>query len=171
MKTVIISYSRTGNNKLLAASLASELRAEHIQLDEAKPKGYFPIALDMLFNRTPKISTIDINVDNVDLLIFVSPVWMGHVASHMRGALAQFKGKLNNYMFVSLNGGGEPNSNLASELTKRVGKEPAEVFDLHITDLLPKDPKPELKEITAYKVTDEDVKKLARKVIDRLNVS
>ncbi|MCK4731406.1 MAG: flavodoxin family protein, partial [Methanophagales archaeon] len=55
MKVTVISYSLTGNNEALAASIASEISAEHIRITESKPRTNVTIALDMLFNRTPKV--------------------------------------------------------------------------------------------------------------------
>jgi hypothetical protein len=35
----------------------------------------------MLFNRTPKIDTVPAKLDVYDSVIYVGPVWMGHIAS------------------------------------------------------------------------------------------
>jgi len=169
MKIIIISYSLTGNNEALASSMAAELGAEHIRISEAKPRTYFTITLDMLFNRTPKVNPIADKVEDNDLVIFVGPVWMGQVAAPLRAYFKHLKGRLDQYAFVSISGGADgPNPKLAGELKKRVGKEPTAVIDLHIADLLPSDPKPTREDTSAYRLNDEDVRSLTDKIVKTL---
>jgi hypothetical protein len=107
-----------------------------------------------------------------DLIIFVGPVWMGNVAIPLRAYFQLLIDKLGQYAFVSISGGASgPNPRLASELKKRTGKEPAALIDLHIADLLPKDPKPTRKDTQSYHLTDRDVKNLADKVVKTLRES
>ena len=53
MKTVAISYSLTGNNQDLAASLATTLGADHVRITEPRSRTKTTIALDIMFRRTP----------------------------------------------------------------------------------------------------------------------
>ncbi|MFA5753367.1 MAG: hypothetical protein WC910_09885, partial [Bacteroidales bacterium] len=57
MKTVVISYSRTGNNQTLAEAVAAELSADHVTINMPGEKSFFSIGMDMLFNRSPKVNT------------------------------------------------------------------------------------------------------------------
>ncbi|MCK4356593.1 NAD(P)H-dependent oxidoreductase [Candidatus Bipolaricaulota bacterium] len=169
MKMAVISYSLTGNNDALAASIDSAFSAEHIRITESKSRTNGAIALDMLFNRTPKVNPIVDKVEDNDLVIFVGPVWMGQVASPLRAYFKRLKGRLDQYAFVSISGGADgPNPKLAGELKKRVGKEPVAVIDLHIADLLPSDPKPTREDTSSYRLTDEDVRTLADKIVQTL---
>ena len=169
MNVKVVSYSLTGNNEALATSIAAEFAAEHIKITEPKPRTNGTIALDMLFNRTPQIDQRLDGVGDDDLVVFVGPVWMGHVAAPLRACLKQFKGRPGRYAFCSISGGADgPNPKLAGELNKRVGKEPAAVIDMHIADLLPSDPKPERKDTSAYRLKDADVKRLTETVVKRL---
>jgi len=54
MKTVIMSYSLTGNNESLAKRIAEELKVEHIRITEPKKRTNGTIAADIVFGRTPK---------------------------------------------------------------------------------------------------------------------
>ena len=63
MKATVISYSLTGNNDMLAKSVAKEINAEHIRIREATKRGNGRIALDMLLNRNPKV---DFSLSDVD---------------------------------------------------------------------------------------------------------
>jgi len=161
MKTMIISYSLTGNNKDLAESLAETLAAEHSNITESKPRTTGTILLDMIFNRTPKIQIPVSKTEDYDLVLFVGPVWMGQVASPFRACFKQLGPKVDKYAFISISGGADgPNPKLADELGKRMGKEPAVVIDLHIADLLPPEPKPRRKDTSAYRINKRDIRSL-----------
>ncbi len=166
MKVLIISYSFTGNNDALAASLAGELKAEHIKVSETKLRTTGKIFFDILFNRTPEANPKIDNVKNYDLVIFMGPVWMGQIATPLRGYFKKLKSTMGKYAFVSISGGADgPNIKLAGELLKRIGKEPAALIDMHIADLLPAEPKPVRKDTSDYHLGEEDVKSLTDKII------
>lgn len=169
MKTLVISYSLTGNNHALANSIANTLTAEHVKVVELKPRTMFTIFMDMLLNRTPQIMPITAKPADYELVIFVAPVWMGNIATPLRACLKLIKGGPATYAFVSISGGSAgPNTKLQADLVKRTGKLPAALIDLHVTDLLPANPKPTQKDTAAYRVTNSDVQKLANSVIKQL---
>ena len=169
MKVTVISYSLTGNNEALATSIASEFSARHIRIKESKPRTNVTIALDMLFNRTPKVNPTMINVEDSDIVIFVGPVWMGQVAAPLRTCFKFLKNSLSQYAFISISGGADgANPKLGRELNKRVGKKPAAIIDLHIADLLPSDPKPTRDDTSTYRLNDEDVRSLTNKIVKTL---
>ncbi len=158
MRIIVISYSFTGNNEALANSIAAEFAAEHIKITAIGPRTTGAIILDMILNRTPQINPITAQVEDKDLVLFVGPVWLGQVASPLRTCFKELKARLGQYAFISISGGAlGPNSKLAGDLKKRVGKEPIALLDLHIADLLPPDPKPTLKDTGSYRLTDKDV--------------
>jgi hypothetical protein len=51
----VISYSLTGNNEALAASLARAFDAEHIRVVESGRRTMATNAFDVIFNRTPRV--------------------------------------------------------------------------------------------------------------------
>lgn len=168
MKTMIVSYSLTGNNAALASSLAKALEADHAAITEPKPRTMGTIALDMLFHRIPRVD-VPVGIGACDLVLFVAPVWMGQAASPLRECFRKLGPGINSYAFVSISGGADgPNPRLAGELRKRLGKAPAAVVDLHIADLLPREPKPQRKDTSAYRVTERDVGSLTGKVLAAL---
>jgi hypothetical protein len=169
MKTIVISYSWTGNNKKLAARLAAELAAEHVEIAEPKRRTMGAIVLDVLLNRTPKIVMPVESVEAYDWVLFCGPVWMGQVAAPFRACFKQLGSDIAQYAFISISGGADgPNPKLAEELEDRLGQEPACVIDLHIADLLPADPKPARKDTMGYRITESDVKRLADQAVEQL---
>lgn len=169
MKTVIVSYSLTGNNEALANSIAEEFEVEHIKISEPKPRAMGSIILDLILNRTPQVQPIPDRLEKYDLILFFGPIWMGQVATPLRAYLKYLKTNLHKYAFISISGGADgPNPKLAGELKKRVGKEPIALIDLHIADLLPSDPKPVRKDTSAYRINNGDIRKLTNTIVKTL---
>jgi hypothetical protein len=169
VKTVVISYSFTGNNKALAERLAAAIGAEHVRITEPKSRTTGTIAWDVLFNRTPKIDLPVESPEAVDWALFCGPVWMGQVATPFRACFKQLGPRISQYAFVSISGGADgPNPKLEGELEKRLGKKPACLIDLHIADLLPAEPKPTRNDTMAYRITDNDVSHLTDAVVAAL---
>ena len=161
VKAVVISYSMTGNNRDLAASLAATFGADHVGIAEPKNRTMGTIVLDTILGRTPKIVLPAVNIEAYDLVLFCGPVWMGQIASPFRACFEQLGQKIGRYAFVSISGGADgPNPKLADELEKRLEKRPVCLIDLHIADLLPAEPKPERKDTMAYRITTADVQHL-----------
>jgi hypothetical protein len=166
MKIVVISYSFTGNNEALASSVAEEFAVEHIKIKETKQRTGGSIILDIIFNRTPKVQPTVDSLENVDLILFFGPIWMGQVATPLRAYLKHLKTNPCKYAFISISGGADGvNPKIAGELKKRVGREPIALVDGHISDLLPPEPKPDRKITSAYRINNEDVKKLTNTIV------
>jgi multimeric flavodoxin WrbA len=169
MKTKIISYSFTGNNAQLAQKIAEKISAEHIVVQEKNKRSVFKIALDVIFNRTPKIAPLTCDIDHDDLIIFMGPVWMGSVASPLRACFSQLQDSMGRYAYISISSGADgSNPKITDDLTKRIGKAPVAVIDLHIADLMSQDSQPTREDISQYKITDEDIEKLAQQAISQL---
>ena len=161
----VISYSMTGNNDKLATGIVKEMNAEHIRITESEKRSNGKRAFDMLFGRKPKVEESVKEMDMSGLVIFIAPVWMGQVASPLRGPMKELKGQLDRYAFVSISGGANgPNPKIAKELKKRLGKGPEAVIDMHIADLLPSDPKPTRKDTSDYLLNEKDAGKLTEKI-------
>jgi multimeric flavodoxin WrbA len=169
MKAIAISYSLTGNNRDLAASLAATLGAEHVRITEPRSRTMGTTVLDMVFKRTPKIVMPVENIEAYDLVLFVGPVWMGQIATPFRACFDQLGQKIGRYAFISISGGADgPNTKLADELKNRLGKEPVCLVDLHIADLLPSEPEPTRKDTMAYRITGREVKHLTDTIVATL---
>lgn len=169
MKILVVSYTFTGNNERLAKSVAKEFTAEHLMVVEPKARTMGVIVMDMIFNRTPKISMQPNKVADYDLILFFAPIWMGQVASPLRAYLKELKKNSTKYAFISISGGADGgNPKLRSELKKRVGREPLALIDLPITSLLPSDQPADRKDTSAYRIDEKDVKKLTDTVLKML---
>jgi len=162
MSIAVVSYSLTGNNGALAVAVATELSAVLIKISEEKPRKTGAIILDMILNRTPRVQPFPSELEKYERILFIGPVWMGKVASPLRAYLKHLKTRPQPFAFASISGGAlNTNPELADDLEKRAGAKPMAFVDLHIADLLPPEPKPTMKDTSAYRLNDADISKLA----------
>ncbi len=172
MRIAVVSYSLTGNNDALAASIARELQAEHIRITEPRKRGCGKIALDLMLNRTPEVSPAPKTLAQYDALIFVAPVWMGQPAFPLRGYMKYLSSHPCDYGFATISGGSlNPNPQLKAHLIKLTGKEPRAFVDLYISDLLPENIKAAPKAVEAYRLTENDLRMLTEKAVGELRKS
>lgn len=170
MSTVIISFSQTGNNQALAASIASVLHADHVEVVEKRSRSMQTILLDLIFQRTPAVEPRPEVIDRYDRIVLMGPIWMGAIATPLRLYMKYLKQHPRKYWFISISGGADgDNLKIEDELVRRVGTKPEFIRDLHIADLLPANPKPERSVTSAYRLTDMDVIKLTSSVTSVIN--
>lgn len=172
MKIAVVSYSYTGNNDRFAACVARSISADHIKIATQKPMAMGSLVMGMIFSRAPKVQPTPDILRQYDLVLFFSPVWMGHVASPLRMYLRELKAMPRAYGFLSISGGAASgNPKLYEELLKRTGSKPAFVLDQHLTDFLPADADPARKDTSKYKISEEEATLLssaAMKEIDKV---
>ena len=169
MKTIVVSYSLTGNNNAFAGNVAKELGLVHVKITESKKRTTGSIIFDLILNRTPRVQSLPFNLDSSNLILFFAPVWMSQAATPLRACMKDLNAN-QRYAFISISGGADgPNMKLADDLKKRTGRDPVALLDLHIADLLPHDPKPTRKDTSAYKIKDGDIKKLTDYVVKALH--
>ncbi len=155
MKTLIVYFSFTGNNKLLANTMAKDLEAEVLQITEPKKRGMFGIMLDMLFNRFPKIDNLEISWQKYDHVLLMAPIWNYLIAHPMKSFIRKNSEYLKNYSFITLCSGRETQKEkIAKQLKKLVKYEPKTIIEFEILKL----PTYEEQKDSIYKVTQDDLK-------------
>lgn len=160
MKPLIVYFSFSGNNRLLAEYLSKELAADICPIIETKKRSEWTLLFDVMFKRSPKINDLEKPLKNYEHVIFLAPLWAGRIASPLKSLLLKEKESLKKYSFLSLCGGYEHKDQMekvTQELTTLTGKSPAGVFEIDISDLFPKEKKKEIKTISAYHVKPEDL--------------
>ncbi|MHA1170806.1 MAG: flavodoxin family protein, partial [Candidatus Heimdallarchaeota archaeon] len=82
MKSLVIYYSKTGNTKLMAESIASEVNAELFEIQRAKDiksSGgfmlYFRGGFESMTKKNIRLEKTDIDFSNYDLIFLGTPVW------------------------------------------------------------------------------------------------
>lgn len=168
MKTLIVYYSFTNNNELLARTLQAKLNCDILMIEEVTKRTGFKIMLDLILDRTPKIKPHPFSIDSYELCIFIAPVWAGKIASPLKSFLVQEKNRINTYSFITICGGGarEQKEKLTESLTEIVGQKPGIVKELWTNDLLADEEKDTIKYTTGYRIQQKDLQKFSREIDD-----
>ena len=81
MKTPVVYYTRTGNTKFAAETIAAELEADIEEIIDLKKRqgklAYLPAGRDALQRKETEIAQTSKNPTNYDLIIIAQPVWAG----------------------------------------------------------------------------------------------
>ncbi len=133
MKTLIIYYSHTGNNAVLAERVADSINADTFRLTESRARTVKTIIIDMVFRRKAPLQAIPETVGMYDLVIFMGPIWMFHLCSPLRTCMKRIKPHPGRYGFISLSGGAlGPNAPVIGQLKRLLGKSLSLYLDLPI---------------------------------------
>src|SRR5262245_16539209 len=100
MKTLIVYYSFTENNKRLAHHLQRKLHCNLERVETVRKRNGFSVFLDIAFNRKPAIKPLTHELKNYGHVVFLSPVWAGRIAAPLRSLLMSQSSKIGQYSFV-----------------------------------------------------------------------
>lgn len=159
MRILIIYFSFSGNNRLLAEHLSKRIGCDICPIVEKKRRTIVTIILDMMFRREPKIKALDCAALNYDHIILVAPIWDSKLANPMKTLIKREKAVLSNYSFISLCGyerSGQKES-ITKELSALTGRSPKAVSELKVCDLFPAEKRNDIKTISRYHATSEDL--------------
>jgi hypothetical protein len=158
MKCVVIWYSHTGNNRLLALDLQRRLGCDAVEVREARRRSLLTILLDVLLARAAPVSWAPIDLRGFDRAILVGPVWAGRVATPLATFIAHSRAELPPFAFLSLcahvPGQAE---RLAAELQRLAGRAPELVEQLGVGDLLPPGHKDKPRYALQYQASESDI--------------
>lgn len=160
MNSLIVYYSYTGNNRLLAQHLARTLECDLCPLVEVKKRTKIGLFLDIALKRLPLVKNLDRNLAHYENIIFVAPLWASKIASPMRTLLMKERDSILRYSFVTLCGGYEiegQKEKVIDDLTRLVGRAPTSVYELRISDLFPPEKKRKIRFISRYHANQEDL--------------
>ncbi len=138
MPILIVFYSLTGNNRLLAQHLSQILSADLEEVTETSARGKVSILLDLLFGRRSRIEALTLDPAAFAHVVFVAPVWDRHIATPMRAAMRLCAPGLTRYSLMSLCGQSRPGQadTLRREAEAETGAPPLQVVELWIAELL-----------------------------------
>lgn len=156
MKTLIVYYSHTANNELLARELREKLACDIFRIEERGKRTNFRIMLDLIFNRRPKLKPYALSLRDYDQLICIAPVWGGKAASPLRSFLENERNNFGRYSFISICGGGgsAQEEKITNDLTALTNRKPDAVKQLSIGALVPEQSK---ESILKYRISSADL--------------
>lgn len=163
MKLLILYYSRTGNNRLLAQHLAENLGSDIEEIRVMRKFKMLGFLLDFFKNRRPKIVEMTTNPRDYDHVLFLAPLFDMGIAHPMKTALTQLKTQLGPYSFVSFCGYEREgqSEHVHDELLALTGIEPAHIQELWVGDLLPKEERENVMKVSGYKVNATELEAFA----------
>lgn len=166
MKTLIVYYSFTHNNEMLAKVIQARLSCDVHRIEEVTKRTGLKIMLDLMFNRKPRIKSHPYSISSYEQCIFVSPVWAGKIATPLKTFLMQEKRNIKRYSFITVCGGGAPQQreNLAANMAELVGQAPVLVQELWISDLLTEQKEGAVKYTSGYSIQPQDLEKFSGKI-------
>jgi len=171
MKTIIIYYSNTHNNEILAHNLQKKLSCDILKIEEVGKRTGLTILMDLLFDKTPKIKDHSISLELYSYIIFVAPIWASKIASPLKAFLLKEKQHVKRYSFISLCGGVKGQlEKIKKQLLKILQREPEVVKELCINDLLVSERKNSVKYTSAYRVLPADLENFKEKINEFLRL-
>ena len=157
MKSLIIYYSKEGNNEQLAEIIEKKLKCRSERIIEIRKRNNFTLFLEMFSKKSPPIQKIAKNPKEFDHLILVSPIWGGVPASPMIAFIKEYAETIKKYSFISLCGGSlGPNKRIGDFLQEKLGKKPKACVELYINDIAPDEKKNKPFKIMKIKI-DKDI--------------
>lgn len=159
MKILVVYFSFSGNNRVLAEHLVTRLDCDLSRVMEKKQRRLWRIFADMIFKRRPAIEPLSHDIHSYDHIVFVAPVWGGQLAHPMQSLAAGLAKPVAAYSFISLCGYRQPNQeqNLLRQLHDLLGSPPQAMTQLRVCDLLPPEQQADIKVIAKYHVQIQDM--------------
>ena len=159
MNTLIVYYSFTGNNRILAQHLAARIKADMHEITELKHRTWGTILFDQLLGRRPRIQQATLPWDRYGRVILIAPVWNARVASPMCTFVRKERANLKSYSVLTVCGGREgQQDNIRKQLTKLAGRPPLTITQLPINDRLPEERRKGRGNMGIVKITPDDLK-------------
>lgn len=132
MKSLIVYYSATGNNKALAENLGKRLDSDVEAINAGGKQGGMSIpiaAFKSFIGLGSKIEKPKYDPGAYDLVVLASPVYAGGVPAQVRSYLKIFRGKIKNLAVASVSGGGS-NPKAVKGVEDLSGKKAVAVLEL-----------------------------------------
>jgi flavodoxin len=165
MKTIIVYYSNTHNNEILAHDLQKKLSCDILKIEEVGKRTGLTILLDLIFHRSPKLKNHDVSLTHYTDFIFVAPIWAGKIASPLRAFLLKEKERVKSYSFISLCGGVKGQADkIKKELKTILHDDPKLVKELWINNLLPAEKMNTIKYTSGYRVLPSDLENFKEEI-------
>lgn len=165
-RSVVISYSYTGNNDALATELAGAIGAEHRRIAERGNRSMMRIVLDVLLRRSPGVEVDLSGICATDRVILVGPVWMGKVAAPFRRLLPELGKRGSQVAYVTVCGGADgANAGLGTDLRTQLGRDDAVVIERYLADLIGREEAPTRDDTMAYRIGVDEVKQLSGEIL------
>jgi hypothetical protein len=96
MKSIVVYYSRGGNNKFLAQKLGKSLQCEVVPI-EPRITTFFLLLLRLSLG----IKKINRNFVSFDRVYLVGPIWMGTIVKPLMDFMKKYKNQVQSWVFIT----------------------------------------------------------------------
>jgi len=105
MRTLVVYYSNTGNNKYLAERIAKDKKCD---LFEIKPreKKFFGLLMSSLVKISLGIQNSTKNIKEYDGIVLCGPIWIGQLISPLNDFLKKYRNDIKKLYFITCCGSG-----------------------------------------------------------------
>ncbi len=104
MKTLVLYYSKSGNNKFLAEKIAESLQGD---IESIKTASFPIILLSTWLKFKIGIKPFKNSIEDYDKVIICGPIWMGQLIAPLRDVITKYKSQIKNLYFVTCSGSSE----------------------------------------------------------------
>ena len=108
-RVLVVYYSRGGNTRGIARSIAAALHADLEELTDGMERrgawGYLRCTLDSLLRRRARLRPLTHDPYAYDLVVVGTPVWVGRTSSLVRAYLDRHRGRMARVAFFLTHGG------------------------------------------------------------------
>jgi hypothetical protein len=100
MKTLVVYYSNTGNNRYLAEKIAHSLGCDK---EAIKPRlNFFPfLVLFSIVKKSMGIGNLSHTVNEYDRIVLCGPIWMGQLISPLHDFIKKYRRMVKRLYFVT----------------------------------------------------------------------
>lgn len=134
MNTLVVYYSRTGHNEVMAKQLQAQVHGDLDQIVDLKRReSMFGSVASAIFRRKTRIEFAK-DPAAYDRVIVVSPLWAGSLPPATRTYLAQHSGNMKHFAFLSVCGLGEENKKAVDDIASTAKQQPEATLLIKETD-------------------------------------
>lgn len=131
MKALVVYFSRTGNTKKIAESIAEELGCDIEEIVDTKNRsgalGYMHSGKDAMRKSLTKIKDMKYDPSEYDLAIIGTPVWVGKLSTPVRTFIHQYTDQLSKVAFFATHSSDDA-QNAFTDMEKLSEKKPVAVM-------------------------------------------
>jgi flavodoxin len=173
MRTLVVYYSHTGNNRYLAEQVAHSLKADCEQI-RPRPGAFLFLIMLSFLNIGARPAPLTRTVEEYDQVILVGPIWMGRLVSPLRGFLMRYRKRIKQLYFITCCGSTDAARNdtfgyatVFPKIAAILGERCVQCEALPIALVLPEDKSKDNQAIMNTRLSDENFSGMARERFNR----
>ncbi len=138
MKALVVYYSRSGNTREVAQSLAQEMRCDIEEIHDTQNRsgiiGWIKSAYHANRGKLTTLKPLEKDPSDYDLVVVGTPIWAGFPATPVKTYLIENKDKFKDVaFFATYSGSGFPKA--VSTMTEDSGKEPVQKLGIKVDEI------------------------------------